>query len=128
MRRTLFSVLLLSACDDTVFGVQEVVTTEGYEGVVAIADARCVGCHSAASAQGGLDLETDLHGSTVGVVGAYGVVIVEPGDPGASMLFRKVTNTQGANEGVDMPIGSGGLDAAEADLIEAWILDGALAE
>lgn len=134
MRRFLFPALgllalSLGACDDTVFGTGgEVVTdVEGYEGVVAIADAQCLGCHGSNSALGGLDLETDLHAATVGVTGDYGVAIVEPGDPAASMFYMKITNTQGA-DGTDMPPTSGGLSADEAAIIEDWILDGAPAE
>jgi len=123
------ALVLLVGCDDILFNAGEEVVTdaEGFAGVQAIVDTKCLGCHSAAGAPGAydLDLETDLHGAIVGVTGGYGVVLVEPGDPGASMFFQKVTNTQDAGNGSDMPIGSGGLPAEEAQIVEEWILDGA---
>jgi uncharacterized membrane protein len=131
MRRILALSALLgfAGCDDTLFQAEggEAVTTEGFAGVQAIVDSKCLGCHSAAGAPGAydLDLETDLHGAIVDVVGGYGVVLVEPGDPAASMFFQKITNTQADGNGSDMPIGSGGLPAEEAQIVEDWILDGA---
>ncbi len=129
MRWLIIPWAVLAGCDDTVFGAggEEVTGVEGYNGVLTIADTHCLGCHSAASALGGLDLETDLHAATVDVVGDSGFAIVTPNDPANSNLFRKITNTH-EDAGTDMPPGTGGLSATEADIVEAWILDGAPAQ
>ncbi len=121
----------LGGCDDVIFGQAvggevEPPATTGWAGVQEIiADSTCLGCHSAAGAQGGLDLETDPHGSTVNVVGQYGIPIVSAGDPDNSILLLKVTNTHPSGSGGDMPPGSGGIDAGRATIIEDWIVDGA---
>ncbi len=86
----------------------------------AVIEANCLACHSAASALGGLDLETDFVAATVGVEGAYSMLIVAPGDPDGSMLYLKITRAQGAS-GADMPPGSGGLPSEDVDPIRAWI-------
>jgi hypothetical protein len=131
MRRSLLALALLvlpvTACDDTVFEGGEgapVEGVEGIEGVLAIADTHCLGCHSAASALGGLDLETDLHSAVVGVTGDYGIPIVDPGNLDTSMFYVKTTAQQGS-DGTDMPPGTGGLSAPENEIIANWILDGA---
>lgn len=124
------TLLFASACDDVLFGAEEVViTSSGLPAVEALVEAEgCLGCHNAASALGDLDLETDVHAATVGVVGAYGMPIVEPNDPAGSMFYLKITNTQGDNEGTDMPPGSGGIAAENVTIVEDWINDGAPAE
>src|SRR5688572_30619368 len=63
----------------------------GWCAVRAMFAAACVGCHDAAQRQGDLDLETDPYGATVGVVSPdFGVVLVQPGDPDGSLLYRKM--------------------------------------
>jgi len=117
-------------CDDTLFvGADPGPATDaqGFEGVQAIVASNCLTCHSADSALGDLDLETDLYAATVGVTGAYGVTIVEPGDLDNSMLYLKTTNQQGS-DGSEMPVGTGGLSQPENDIIANWILDGAPAQ
>jgi hypothetical protein len=84
----------------------------------------CVVCHNAPSHQGGLDLETDPWSELVGVTSpAYGAVRVEPGDPGGSLLWRKMDGSQGNSEGGVMP--PRGVQGADADLVRAWIEAGA---
>jgi mono/diheme cytochrome c family protein len=105
----------LVGCDDVLFGQadegeDEGPSQDGYAGVVEIVTVNCYGCHSAAantSAGFNLDLETDLHASTVGVAGGYGVPLVVPGSTGGTM-----------------PPG-GGLSDANTDVVRAWIEDGA---
>jgi len=80
----------------------------------------CLGCHGAGQSLVSLDLETDLHGATVDVIGAYGVPIVVPGEPDASLLYLMVTDTQGSN-GSAMPLGTGGLEPDDAATVRAWI-------
>lgn len=124
-----------SGCDDVLFGEaedggEEGPSQEGYAGVVEIATEHCYGCHSAAantSAGFNLDLETDLHATTVGVAGSYGVPLVVPGSPEESMLYMKMTGTNPDNTGGAMPPG-GSLGDANTDVVAAWIEDGAPGE
>ena len=133
MRWAAVALLALPGCDDYLFGEigageTEVPEVEGFAGVREIVDARCLGCHSATSMLGGLDLETDLHASTVGVIGSYGLPVVLAGSPDDSILFLKITDTHPDNTGTDMPPGSGGLPLVLTDIVQDWILDGAPAE
>lgn len=129
-------VLLLAAgCDDTIWGESGFEATEppaqtGYAGVQEISQGRCEGCHNTAAAEGagGLDLSTDLHAATVGVIGLYGLPLVTPGDPENSMFYLKMTDSQPENTGTDMPPGSGGLPPILSDVVKDWILDGAPAQ
>ncbi|MFO0681253.1 MAG: DUF1588 domain-containing protein [Sandaracinus sp.] len=50
--------------------------------------------------------------------------LVVAGDPSASFLYRKITNTQGATGGSMMPIGSGE-PLPDVSVVEAWIRAGA---
>lgn len=86
---------------------------------------RCTVCHQPLNLQGGLDLQSDPHGALVGVTSdAFGVVLVTPGDPAGSLLYRKITGTQTATEGASMPLG-GALAYEDTALVERWITDGA---
>ena len=91
-------------------------------------DANCVVCHSASLAQGGLDLETDAWTATVGKSSSVfsGAVLVAPGDPSGSLLYRKLVGTQTATEGGPMPP-AGVLGDTEQQTVRAWIEAGALA-
>src|SRR5688500_9355719 len=90
-----------AGCDDVIFGqssdgVDDVPRQDGYAGVVELATDHCSACHSEAantSAGFGLNLETDLHASTVTVVGSYGLTLVSPDSPEDSMLYLKITGT-----------------------------------
>ena len=121
-----------TGCDDVLFGQadegeDEGPSQDGYAGVVEIATVNCYGCHSAAantSAGFNLDLETDLHASTVGLAGGYGVPLVVPGSPEESMLYMKMIGTNPDGTGGTMPPG-GGLSDANTDVVRAWIEDGA---
>ena len=122
--------LCLLSCDDFLFGEAtgegtEVPDTADYAGVLEVLESNCFGCHGAAGTLGGLDLETDMYGATVGVVGQYGLPIVLAGDPDNSMLYLKAANLHPPNTGTDMPPGSGGLPDALSDVILLWIEDGA---
>lgn len=95
-------------------------------GVQEVFEAKCVSCHSAATPSGGLDLETDPIGAMVGVESETfpGNVLIVAGDPEASFLYAKVTDTQGLEGGEAMPPPDG-LPADEADLVREWIAAGA---
>lgn len=87
--------------------------------------ARCLTCHGSAAPQGGLVLASGLHAAVVGVPSAQwpDPLRVAPGDPAASLLWRKLTGQQ-APHGVAMPMGQP-LDAELAAEVEAWIRAGA---
>jgi cytochrome c551/c552 len=124
--------LLLTGCDDTIFGGHgggDVVPT-GTDlcAVVEIFDSECLSCHAAAVKLGDLDLETDPHAALVDVASYYaGYTLVVPGDAEGSLLYQKVTGTQGSDAGDEMPPGSG-LSSDLSDVIAAWINDGASSE
>ena len=75
MRHGWWMWIAIAGCDDVLFGEAtggsaEGPSQDGYAGVVEIATGNCYGCHSAeANTTAGfdLDLETDLHATTVGV-------------------------------------------------------------
>jgi len=118
---------LAAGCDDTIFGPGgEEVSGEGYDAVLAISEAQCVGCHNTNAPQGGLDLEADFIGATVDVTGAFGEVIIVPGEPENSLLYLMTTGNPPVSSA--MPLGSGGLSADENAIIEQWIANGALPE
>ena len=121
------AMVLAAGCDDTIFGQSgvdaEPPSQTGYAGVQEISKGLCEGCHNSAGQQGGLDLSSDLHLATVGVMGQYGLPLVTAGQPENSMLFLKMSNTHPENTGTDMPPGSGGLSPSLTDVVEQWILD-----
>jgi hypothetical protein len=127
MRYTLLvGVTVVGGCDDLIFGKQAEppLSQEGIAGVREIADGYCLGCHSAQSVQGQLDLETDVYGALVDVPSSSGQgVLVLPEDAAASIFYLKITNQQ--TSGSDMPPGSGGLPVEASDLVKRWIDDGA---
>jgi predicted CxxxxCH...CXXCH cytochrome family protein len=111
--------------DDDDTGPTTTTTTE--DGFCAVRRAfvqECVVCHSSEAPQGDLDLETDAYAAVVNVTSAaYGEVLVVPGDPEGSLLYRKVSGTQSGTEGDPMPP-NGDLPAV-ATTVRQWITDGA---
>ncbi|MCA9617656.1 MAG: hypothetical protein KC731_01455 [Myxococcales bacterium] len=103
------------------------VTGQGFCAVQAIFAKSCGACHGPGSAQGGLDLITDPIGAMVDKpsAGFAGAVLIVPGDPDASLLYRKRINSQSGSEGGVMPPATEGLPTAEATVIRNWIADGA---
>jgi putative membrane protein len=87
--------------------------------------ARCLSCHGAAAPQGGLVLAGDQRAALVGKPSTLwpGETLVVPGDPHASLLWKKLGGTQ-ASSGLSMPMGQP-IDAALAAQVEAWIAAGA---
>jgi hypothetical protein len=100
---------------------------DGFCGVKAVFDAECVACHSGGSPAGGLDLQSDAHGATVGVRSRSvpELLLVAPGDPEASLLFLEMAGR--AASGAVMPPG-GVLGAEPVERVRAWIADGARSE
>lgn len=141
MRRLVALLLLLPACDpgagkndtagdggDTA-GDDTGEAPEGWCAVQSILVDQCASCHDASSPSGDLDLETDAYAALVNQPSRLvdGWVLVVPGDPDASFLYAKVTGVLASDEGDPMP-GSAGLDAADADAIAQWIVDGATSD
>ncbi len=96
--------------------------------VAPILTQRCVMCHIAGAAQGGLDLYTNLWGAIVNVKSTQsGLDLVEPGDPDKSYLYLKLTGAQlsAGGSGEQMPFQAGQLDAGQLELIRSWIAQGA---
>ena len=121
--------LILAGCDDHLFpsvgGAPP--TSSGWCGVQQLFANECVSCHGPGGS-GGLDLKGDPHGALVSVnsVAYPGSVRVIPGDPAGSLLYQKITATQG-DKGLPMPPG-GSVNAASAEIVRAWILSGAPAD
>lgn len=103
-----------------------------------IFDARCVGCHGPVGAQLGLVLgpagtitSAEILGGLVSVAAtAAPMNLVEPGDPAASWLYRKITAdftdvTCAGTCGGAMPPAGAPLTVDELRAIESWIADGA---
>jgi len=93
-------------------------------------------CHAAIEPPAGLDLQTDPYAALVDVpaagemCAASGLDRVEPGDPQASLLYRKVL---AKHDGVAPPCGEGmpqgarpALSDEEIGVIEEWITTGAM--
>lgn len=95
-----------------------------------IFDAHCIQCHDAGDPQEGQDLEQDsAYSSDVQIPSheAPALYRIEPGNPGRSYLYHKITGTQAAvgGSGDQMPKG-GKLSNAEIQTIHDWIAQGAL--
>ncbi len=121
----LVSLLLLLACDDTIFQPEVNATattpdTADWCAVERVLTNQCATCHSAAGASGGLDLETDPYAAIVDVAATSGGTLVLPGNADDSVLYQRMAGTSG---GI-MPPG-GALDAAIVDTVGTWIDDGA---
>jgi hypothetical protein len=132
MHRGLMMVALVIGCDDTTFEAHSSsggTTESGYTGTMEVIETSCLeGCHSAASLAGGLDLETDFCGSTVGIPSlAYAAAgnLIEAGDASSSVLYLKLIAADSV--GGIMPIGSP-LDESSIAVVGDWIDAGAVCE
>lgn len=125
-------VLVLAACTgpkqrDSVDSTDTSAGTNGFCAVRTIFNGDCVSCHSASNPRGGLDLQTDPQAALVGVASpTWGTVLVVAGDAASSLLYQKVTGTQGT-AGDSMPPGST-LGSADAETVRAWIDAGATSD
>jgi len=119
-------VLLLAGCSD--HGTAPPPDDGGGAGPVSYAadvqpiwNANCVVCHGV---NGGLDLGAP--GSRANLVGvastSWGGVRVVAGDPGSSVLYRKLTGDGGVGD--RMPQG-GALDPGDIETVRRWIAEGA---
>jgi WD40 repeat protein/predicted nucleic acid-binding Zn-ribbon protein len=78
----------------------------------------CLGCHNPDKKKGGLDLSSWKSAMAGGSDG----VVINPGDPDGSLLYRCVTHTDEPN----MPPKGDKLPDAQLNVLKAWILAGAL--
>ncbi len=90
---------------------------EAVRQVAAILESRCQPCHNNESELGGLALDSPA-GLQRG--GAHGIVVV-PGDPQASRLYRRIARL----EEPTMPMSGEPLDEDALDAFRAWISSGA---
>jgi hypothetical protein len=84
-------------------------------------------CHRSVAAEAGLDLRDEVAYATLTEgMSLVGVPLVVAMDPDASYFVLKLRGTQGmvGGSGSKMPLG-GELDAAQLDVIEAWVAGGA---
>lgn len=90
-----------------------------------IFDLNCVSCHGLGGFAG-LDLRAgSSHASLVGTTSTeIDMPRVDPGQPQTSWLYLKLTGTQ--TVGDPMPYGGLPLPAATVELVEQWIVEGAL--
>lgn len=88
--------------------------------------AACAGCHLGGGASGGFSFDGGT-ADLIGVPSSNGMPYVTADDPDQSYLLHKIAGTQASagGSGSRMPIGSV-LPAEDLDVVEAWILDGAL--
>jgi hypothetical protein len=88
-------------------------------------DRGCISCHTPAHLLGDFDLDTDPEAAMIGVVSeTYGEVIVAPGDPEGSLLYRKMAGTQAEDEGGIMPT-TGQWNEDLVGKVRVWIEAGA---
>jgi hypothetical protein len=86
---------------------------------------RCVMCHIAGAAQGGLDLYTNLWSAIVKVKSTQSPLnLVEPGEPEKSYFYLKFTGHLTAWERRPDAFQAGQLDATQLELIRVWIAQG----
>jgi hypothetical protein len=119
---------LFVACDDTTFtggGGGAPILGNDFCTVETIFEDECLGCHSASSALGGLDLATDAYTALVNVIASNDSTqtLVIPGDAANSLLYTMMAGTP-PNGLSPMPKG-GSPNAAYAQVVETWINDGA---
>ena len=87
----------------------------------------CTSCHIGATAPLGLRLdEANSYALLVGRASAQspGLLRVDPGDPDASYLIRKLEGT--AQTGGQMPLDAPPLPQSDIDIVRQWIVDGAM--
>ena len=98
--------------------------------VVPILRVHCVGCHMTGAEPGGLQLHpAKAYESLVKVPAQTAAMLrVSPSDAQHSYLLHKLrgTHLDVGGQGVRMPFGLAALSAAELNLIQTWITEGAL--
>jgi len=129
MRRTVALVLFPVFALSLAWAAQEA-PAPSYEATVEpIFVAECGDCHGADRPKKGLDLSAGVgYGNLVGTPSNERpeILLVTPGDAGASYLWQKLDHT--ATEGKGMPrtmFGARRLPAEQLDLIRRWIEAGA---
>jgi mono/diheme cytochrome c family protein len=89
--------------------------------VLKVVKNHCVRCHTGSKPPRGLSLNADRVGSLVGAPSAEAptLLLVNPDDPEASYLLRKVRGAEGIG-GKRMPLG-GHLSPEELKVLEGWV-------
>jgi hypothetical protein len=85
--------------------------------------ANCAQCHANGNRQGNYALDTPALARVAGDSGGKHPLIV-PGDPGASLLWRKLVDRR-PPVGAQMPFQAPPLDERSRELVARWIRDGA---
>ena len=128
------ALLLASACEASILVEGDEPT---FETVEALLREQCVDCHSPDDyGYAFLDMSGDLYGSIVHGLGFHHFgpcYVVEPGDPGRSLLWHKIAGSHlesCSGRGRQMPLADDlsttqPLPQDAMDLVEAWILAGA---
>lgn len=104
-------------------------TLDQIQAAIFTPDCATSGCHNATTMAAGLSLANadssfaELVDEFSNQVGQQNVKLVEPGDPDASYLIRKMENTAGITGDVMPPAQA--LPQAEIDVVRQWITDGA---
>ena len=133
VRRAVLVALALSALACTKVDVPDVPTGTPVSYAVhlePLVTARCLSCHTREEPEAQLVLEPDVgYGELVGRHSTQvpDLLLVAPGDPGASYLWRKLCHD--AEVGKGMPrtvVGSIHLPPEELELYRRWIAGGAL--
>jgi hypothetical protein len=105
-------------------------TLDQIQGAIFSPDCATSGCHNATTMAAGLSLANadtsfaELVDEFSNQVGQQNVKLVEPGNPDASYLIRKMENAAGITGDVMPPAQA--LPQSEIDVIRQWITDGAV--
>lgn len=97
--------------------------------IVPLLKSRCVMCHLPGAEQGGLALHPKgAYANLIDVKSTQSpLVLVSPGNPENSYLYRKLTGThlQAGGSGERMPFGDASLSEEDLDRVRRWIEGGA---
>jgi len=117
-----------SGCAQTAQGPQSEMPDVAFSEVEGVFARECVMCHQPYDAKGELTLHPG--GAWVNVVNVASsqmdMMLVKPGDPEQSYLYRKLTNThtEAGGNGDAMPFDAN-LTAEQLEIVRGWIEQGA---
>ena len=126
----LIFLMIFLACDDHKFTgghSTEPVTEDGFQGLQAVFDASCSGCHGGSFPTLDGDICVDV--VEVSSQQAPDMLMIAPGSAEDSYLYHKLVNSHldKGGSGSQMPLG-GSLSAEDIDVVAVWIDDGAVCE
>lgn len=114
-RAAIFTALIVGAVAMSAHGQQKVTFDQN---VLPLLRDKCINCHGADKAKGGLDMST--YGKLM--EGGSSGVVVKPGDADGSRLFTLAAH----KEEPKMPPNAAALSKESLDLVRTWIVSGAL--